>query len=129
MIVHATLEKPIGQPDSCAQARRKSPGLDNTELRMLPAATRSVGHLEMRCHLVVEGLGLRGAGQAVCTTRQNQNRHVTRDAGDSRLSLQTAPLGDEPAHCCNRCSSPVRLIRYETKMRNRRQIPPRLRRV
>ena len=38
MIAYATLEKPIGQPDSCALVRRESPGLDDTKLRMLRGA-------------------------------------------------------------------------------------------
>jgi len=44
------------------------------------------------------------------------------------LSPRSA-LREEPAHRCNCCTSPAQLIRYETHMRYRRHIRPRLRRV
>jgi len=52
MIVDATLEKPIGQPDSCAKARRESPGLDDTKLRMLQGANLAPSAISrIRCRL------------------------------------------------------------------------------
>jgi len=52
MIVDATFEKPIGQPDSCAKARRESPRSDNTKLRMLRRANLAPSAISrVRCRL------------------------------------------------------------------------------
>jgi hypothetical protein len=52
MIAYATLEKLIGQPDSCPEARPESPGLGDTNLRMLRGANMAPSPLSrFRCRL------------------------------------------------------------------------------
>jgi len=50
MLAYATLEKPVGQLDSCAKARRESPGPDDAKRRMLRGANLAPSSISrIRC--------------------------------------------------------------------------------
>jgi hypothetical protein len=104
MIAYATLEKPVGQPDSRAKAHRESAGLDHTKLRRLrgdwlrgpsrevvvdcAACGVKAGEPSPKTAIGCNRLQFSLAEWVERPRLSSYNRHVRQKAADSRLSRE-----------------------------------------